>query len=103
MLSSQRLQRGDSRMNIMVISNLLNRPLRTLSSMFASSIEVTLILLIVGLCLSMLRDSADRQKGIGFDVMVQPPGSGFLTGLTGAPVSIKVADKLRTLPHVTAV
>jgi putative ABC transport system permease protein len=68
-----------------------------------NSIEVTLILLIVGLCLSMLRDSADRQKGIGFDVMVSPPGSGFLTGLTGAPVSIKVADKLRTLPHVTAV
>src|SRR6266511_281954 len=90
-------------MNKMVISNLLHRPLRTLISMFAISIEVTLILLIVGLCLSMLRDSADRQKGIGFDVMVQPPGSGFLTGLTGAPVSIKVADKLRTLPHVTAV
>jgi putative ABC transport system permease protein len=90
-------------MNKMVISNLVHRPLRTLISMFAISIEVTLILLIVGLCLSMLRDSADRQKGIGFDVMVSPPGSGFLTGLTGAPVSIKVADKLRTLPHVTAV
>ena len=90
-------------MNKMVISNLVHRPMRTLISVFAISIEVTLILLIVGLCLSMLRDSADRQKGIGFDVMVSPPGSGFLTGLTGAPVSIKVADKLRTLPHVTAV
>jgi putative ABC transport system permease protein len=90
-------------MNKMVISNLVHRPLRTLISVFAISIEVTLILLIVGLCLSMLRDSADRQKGIGFDVMVSPPGSGFLTGLTGAPVSIKVADKLRTLPHVSAV
>ena len=63
-------------MNKMVISNLVHRPLRTLISVFAISIEVTLILLIVGLCLSMLRDSADRQKGIGFDVMVSPPGSG---------------------------
>jgi putative ABC transport system permease protein len=91
------------RVNKMVFSNLVHRPLRTMISVFAISIEVTLILLIVGLCLSMLNDSADRQKGIGFDVMVLPPGSSFFTGITGAPVSIKVADKLRTLPHVRAV
>jgi putative ABC transport system permease protein len=53
--------------------------------------------------MSMLNDSAERTKGVGFDVMVLPPGSSFLTGITGAPVSIKVADKLRTLPHVAAV
>jgi putative ABC transport system permease protein len=87
----------------MVFSNLVHRPLRTLISVFAIAIEVTLILLIVGLCLSMLNDNADRQKGIGFDVMVSPPGSSFFTGITGAPVSIKVADKLRTIPHVAAV
>ena len=87
----------------MVFSNLVHRPLRTAISVFAISIEVTLILLIVGLCMSMLNDNADRQKGIGFDVMVSPPGSSFFTGITGAPVSIKVADKLRTVPHVTAV
>jgi putative ABC transport system permease protein len=87
----------------MVFSNLVHRPLRTMISVFAISIEVTLILLIVGLCMSMLNDSADRQKGIGFDVMVSPPGSSFLTGITGAPVSMKVAGKLRELPHVTAV
>jgi putative ABC transport system permease protein len=90
-------------MNKMVFSNLVHRPLRTLISVFAISIEVTLILLIVGLCLSMLRDSAQRQEGIGFDVMVSPPGSGFLVGTTNAPVPIKVADKIRALPHVTAV
>jgi putative ABC transport system permease protein len=91
------------RVNKMVFSNLVHRPLRTLISVFAIAIEVTLILLIVGLCLSMLNDNATRQKGIGFDVMVSPPGSSFFTGITGAPVSIKVADKLRTVPHVTAV
>jgi putative ABC transport system permease protein len=51
----------------------------------------------------MLNDNADRQKGIGFDVMVSPPGSSFFTGITGAPVSMKVADKIRMVPHVTAV
>jgi putative ABC transport system permease protein len=87
----------------MVFSNLLHRPLRTMISVFAISIEVTLILLIVGLCMSMLNDNANRNKGIGFDVMVSPPGSSFFTGITGAPVSIKVADRLRAVPHVTAV
>jgi len=91
------------RVNKMVFSNLVHRPLRTMISVFAISIEVTLILLIVGLCMSMLNDNADRQKGIGFDVMVSPPGSSFFTGITGAPVSIKVADKLREVPHVAAV
>jgi len=87
----------------MVFSNLVHRPVRTVISVFAIAVEVTMILLIVGLCLSMLNDSAARQKGIGFDVMVQPPGSSFLTGITGAPVSMKVADKIRELPHVTYV
>jgi putative ABC transport system permease protein len=87
----------------MVFSNLLHRPLRTMISVFAIAVEVTLILLIVGLCMSMLNDNANRNKGIGFDVMVSPPGSSFFTGITGAPVSIKVADRLRTVPHVTAV
>jgi putative ABC transport system permease protein len=87
----------------MVFSNLVHRPLRTMISVFAISIEVTMILLIVGLCLSMLNDNTDRQKGIGFDVMVSPPGASFITGITGAPVPIKVADKLRMVPHVTAV
>ena len=41
--------------------------------------------------------------GIGADIMVQPPGSSLLMGVSGAPVSVKVADKLRKLPHVIAV
>ena len=49
--------------NKMVFSNLVHRPLRTMISVFAISIEVTLILLIVGLCLSMLNDSAKRTEG----------------------------------------
>jgi putative ABC transport system permease protein len=87
----------------MVFSNLVHRPLRTMISVVAIAVEVTLILLIVGLCMSMLNDNANRQKAIGFDVMVQPPGSSFFTGVTGAPAPIKVADKIRALPHVTYV
>ena len=51
----------------------------------------------------MLNDTKNRQAGIGADIMVQPPGSSLLMGVSGAPVSVKVADKLRKLPHVVAV
>jgi len=87
-------------MNRMVIANLVHRPVRSIISVLAIAVEVTLILLIVGLCIGMLNDTKDRQKGIGFDVMVLPPGSSIFTGMTGAPVSVKVADKLRQVPHV---
>ena len=59
-------------MNKMVLSNLAHRPLRTAISVVAIAIEVTLILLIVGLSIGILNDSAERQKGIGADVMVSP-------------------------------
>jgi putative ABC transport system permease protein len=35
--------------------------------------------------------------------MVQPPGSSLLMGMNGAPVSVKVADRLMKVPHVVAV
>jgi len=92
-----------SSMNKMIFANLVHRPVRALISIVAIAVEVTLILIIVGLSLGMLNDAANRTVGIGADVMVQPPGSSFLSGITGAPVPIKVADKLRTLPHVAVV
>jgi putative ABC transport system permease protein len=87
----------------MILANLLHRPVRSLISIVAVALEVTLILVIVGFSLGILNDSRQRQAGIGADVIVQPPGSSFLTGITGAPVSVKVADILRKLPHVAAV
>jgi putative ABC transport system permease protein len=90
-------------MNKLVLSNLVHRPIRSLISIAAIAVEVTLILLIVGMMMGILNDSKDRQRGIGADVMVLPPGSSLFVGLTGAPVPEKVADKLRTLPHVAFV
>ncbi len=90
-------------MNRMIVANLLHRPFRTIIGVVAVGVEVTLILLIVGIMLGMLNDSKNRQVGIGADIMVQPPGSSLLMGVSGAPVSIKVADKIRQVPHVVAV
>src|SRR5215831_15286458 len=90
-------------MNRMILANLVHRPFRTIISVVAVAVEVTLILLIVGIMLGMLNDTKNRQVGIGADIMVQPPGSSLLMGVSGAPVSIKLADRLRKLDHVVAV
>src|SRR5579862_4540450 len=89
--------------NKMIFANLVHRPIRSLISIIAIGLEVALILLIAGLCYGILNDDKNRTEGIGADVIVQPPGSSFLAGISGAPVSVKVADVLRRLDHVKAV
>ena len=90
-------------MNKMIVANLAHRPLRSLISIVAIALEVTLILLIVGLSMGMLNDSRQRQLGIGADVIVLPPGSSAMVGITGAPAPIKVAGIIAKLPHVVSV
>src|SRR5215470_10831665 len=90
-------------MNKMVVANLVHRPIRSMISIVAIALEVTLILLIVGLCYGIMNDSKNRTAGIGADVIVQPPGSSFLAGISGAPVSEKIDEVLRRMPHVTVV
>jgi putative ABC transport system permease protein len=90
-------------MNKLIISNLLYRPIRSLISVTGIAAEVVLILVIVGLLLGILRDGRERQQGVGADIMVQPPGTSFLMGLSGLPMPTKAADTLSALPHVVAV
>src|SRR5258708_17865611 len=90
-------------MNRMIVGNLVHRPLRSLISVVAVALEVTLILLIVGLSRGMLQDSRTRTAGIGADVLVLPAGSSFIVGLTGAPMPVKIGEVLAKLPHVTSV
>jgi putative ABC transport system permease protein len=90
-------------MNKMIVANLVHRPIRSLISIVAIALEVTLILLIVWLSFGMLNDSRTRQQGIGADVIVLPPGSSNMIGVTGAPAPIKVAAVLAKLPHVQIV
>jgi len=87
----------------MIVGNLVHRPIRSLISVIAVALEVTLILLIVGLSLGMVSDSRGRQAGIGADVVVMPPGSSYIVGLTGTPMPIKIGEVLAKLPHVVTV
>jgi len=89
--------------NKLIVANILHRPIRTTVSILAVAIEVTLVLMVVGLTSGLLNDAARRTQGIGADIMVQPRGASFFFGLTSAPMPIKIGDRLAQVPHVLAV
>jgi putative ABC transport system permease protein len=87
-------------MNKMVVANLTHRPTRSLITMSAVALEVSMILLVVAVFYGYLNGSKESQLGVGADLMVMPPGSSALVGMSGAPISVKVGDVLRRTPHV---
>jgi putative ABC transport system permease protein len=88
-------------MNKLVFGNLVHRPVRSLLSLTAVAIEVVMILSVTAIMLGMTNDSKARNNGIGADLMVRPANTSYLVGVSGAPVSAKVADVLARLPHVS--
>ncbi len=89
-------------MNQMIVSNLVHRPIRSLVSVIAVAVEVTLILLMVGLATGLLGDYKQRQEGIGGDVVVRPPNASWMMSLSSAAMPSKVGDVIRKQPHVAA-
>jgi putative ABC transport system permease protein len=89
--------------NKLIVSNILHRPIRTAVSALAVAIEVAMVMLFVGLAHGLVNESAKRLEGVGADVLVQPPSASFLFALSQAPMSIKIGDRLKDLPHVLAV
>ena len=83
-----------------VFRNLFHRPVRTLIGMMAVAVEVMLVIIIVGLTSGMLQETAKRIEGIGADIMVQPSSSSIFIGFSGAPMPIKIADKIQELKYV---
>jgi putative ABC transport system permease protein len=86
--------------NRLVVQNLLHRPLRTLLSVVAVAVEITLILTVVGLSHGMLEESARRTRGVGADILVRPSTSQAAMGLSSAELNEKLVEKLATLPGV---
>ena len=55
-----------------------------LSSVVAISIQVILVLLIVGLTSGVLSEWGKRQEGIGADLLVQPPNASIFFAFSSA-------------------
>jgi len=87
----------------MVLSNLVHRPLRTAVSVLAVALEVTLVVIIVGLTSGIVQDTARRIEGVGADIMVQPPSASVLLAFSGAPMPTLIGNRLQELRYVEAV
>jgi putative ABC transport system permease protein len=87
----------------MIVHNVMHRPIRTLITMIAVAVEVTLVISVVGLTSGLLMESAKRTEGVGADIMVQPPSASVFMAFSGAPMPIAIGDKLQQLPYVQAV
>jgi putative ABC transport system permease protein len=87
----------------MILQNVLHRPLRTLITVIAVAVEVTLVIIVVGLTSGLLLESAKRTEGVGADIMVQPPSASVFFAFSGAPMPIAIAQKLAQLDYVQAV
>ena len=85
--------------NKLVVENLKHRPVRTLLSIIAIGIQVTLVLALVGLSRGMLNDQARRAKGVGADILVRPPSGAIIIsgGQMLAQIIPVIIDKV---PHV---
>lgn len=93
--------------NRMVLNNVGYRPIRTALSVLAVTIEVVLILSVVGLVHGFLEERAQRQAGVRADIMVQPTGASTLLGMSSSPLLEKfvrfIQEKIPDAQAVTPV
>src|ERR1700689_5930054 len=84
-------------------NNLGARPLRSALSVLALSLQVFLVLLIVGLASGALADWRTRAEGVGADILVQPPNSSIFFAFSSAVMPETLADQIEALPGVDEV
>jgi len=89
----------------MVVHNVMHRPLRTFITVLAVAVEVTLVIIVVGLTSGLLLETAKRTEGVGADIMVQPPSASVFMAFSGAPMPMAIGQKLEELDpdHIQAV
>lgn len=86
-------------LNRLVFENLRYRPVRTLLSVLAIGIEVTMILTLVGISYGTLDEAARRARGVGADVVVRPPGTSLIAA-SSSPMSEGLLAFFMKQPHV---
>src|SRR6195256_1897770 len=84
-------------------SNLGIRPLRSALSVLALSLQVFLVLLIVGLTSGILSDWRARAEGVGADIIVQPPNSSIFFSFSSAVIPDSQVPRIEKLPGIDEV
>jgi putative ABC transport system permease protein len=87
----------------MILAGLKARPVRTIVSVLAVSLEVILILVIIGLTTGISEETGKRTEGVGADIWLQPPNSSFLLALNSSTMPVSLRDKVLEIDGVKAV
>ena len=78
----------------LVRANIFQRKTRAAITILAVAIEVTAVILIVGLTNGTLNEISGRMQAVGADIMVQPNGSSPILGLSSLPIDERYTDRL---------
>src|SRR6201981_820328 len=83
--------------------NIPARPLRAFLSILPITIQVFLVLMIVGLTSGVVSEWGKRVEGVGADILVQPPNSPLFFAFSSAVMQESLGQQLETLPGVDVV
>src|SRR6266542_4634990 len=105
--SSNRLPSGSFQQNILslarmdnlVVSNIRQRPIRTLVSVAGVALGVCLVMLFTGLARGMSNDLQRRASNVRAEIIFTRPGAMLLTGST-ANLSTKYVERLKQIVGV---
>ena len=87
----------------MIVAGLKARPVRTTVSILAVALEVTLILVVIGLTSGISQETGKRTEGVGADIMFQPPNSSMFLALNNSTLPMAYAGKIHEIEGVKAV
>src|SRR6266849_3761594 len=83
--------------------NITARPLRAFLNILSITIQVFLVLMIVGLTTGVISEWGKRVEGVGADILVQPPTSSMFLAFSRAVMPESLAGKVAQLPGVDEV
>jgi putative ABC transport system permease protein len=90
-------------MDNLVLSNIRQRPTRTLISTSGVALGVILVLLITALVRGILNDKARREQGVGAEIQFYRMGAQSLSTSNAMPLDVRYADRLKKIPGVRMV
>jgi putative ABC transport system permease protein len=90
-------------MREMVLRNVFHRPVRTAVCLLAVAVEVSVVVLVVGLTTGLITETGKRIEGVGADIMLQPPAASAILAFSSAPMPMKLREKLVQVRHVASV
>jgi putative ABC transport system permease protein len=83
--------------------NIAARPMRAFLNILAITIQVFLVLMIVGLSSGVVSEWGKRVEGVGADILVQPPNSSMFLAFSRAVLPESLAERVAKLPGVDEV